>query len=482
MTPSSNSRDSTEGLRRVFVASKQGVVFQVNYLTETLEATYKTNDSSIYSIAVNEAFCVTGSEDKYLRVWPLDFSEFAMEAKHEGTVCAVDISADGLRVVCGTLYGSLGVLDKSNQRYRTLIRAHTNEILSMDFHLALKNIITVSKDATIRLWDLVNFEQVIEFSSPLEQPLCVAAHPTLPLFSCGFVTGTMRVFDIEKTCVASDFTQFDKPIRALAYSPTGELLVTCCEDGSFAIHNARRQHLPTKMVSIAFPPQSVHVAFSPVIARAKMNLNKSEIHLEEQSDELDMDMSDRNQDEHDNWSGNQENQQPQTFYESLFAVMGEYGNSVMIYSSDSAVLKHHIQVGIVVKSFQFSKNGREIIIVTKDQRIRFYSLTRFEGNYMKELQTVHRGAVTATDLSSNGGFMLSGGEDNLIKIWDYDAQTTTPSHFQAFIGHTFPVVNALFNPWDNNMVFSAGQNDGIFIWQFHGDTHTNFFPQLDEDE
>jgi len=270
----------------VYVASKTGIVFQVNYLTEALEATYKTNDSSIYSISVNESFCVTGSEDKYLRVWPLDFSEFVMEAKHEGTVCSVDISADGLRVVCGTLYGSLGVLDKSNQRYRTLIRAHTDSILSMDFHLALRNIITVSKDGTIRLWDLEKYEQVIEFNSPLELPLCVAAHPTLPLFSCGFATGTMRVFDIEKTCVASDFTQFTKPIKALAYSPTGELLVTCCEDGSFAVHNARRQHLPTKMVNLEFPPQFVHVAFSPVIARQKMSINKShmnntDIHLED---------------------------------------------------------------------------------------------------------------------------------------------------------------------------------------------------------
>jgi len=42
---------------------------------------------------------------------------------------------------------------------------------------------------------------------------------------------------------------------------------------------------------------------------------------------------------------------------------------------------------------------------------------------------VHRGSVRSTDLSNNGGFMLTGGEDNLIKIWDYEAQTTTPTHF-----------------------------------------------------
>lgn len=142
-----------ESLKRIFVASKSGVVFQINYHNEQLEATYKTNDSAIYSISVNEAFCVTGSEDQFLRVWPLDFSEFFMEAKHEGTVCCVDISMDGLRVIAGTLSGSIGVLDKANQRYRTLVRAHTSEILYMGFHVPRRNLITVSMDGTIRLWD-----------------------------------------------------------------------------------------------------------------------------------------------------------------------------------------------------------------------------------------------------------------------------------------------------------------------------------------
>jgi len=62
-----------ESLKRVYVASKHGMVFQINYHTEAVEATYRTNDSAIYTISVNEAFCVIGSEDTYLRIWPLDF-------------------------------------------------------------------------------------------------------------------------------------------------------------------------------------------------------------------------------------------------------------------------------------------------------------------------------------------------------------------------------------------------------------------------
>ena len=71
-------------------------------------------------------FCVTASEDKNLRVWPLDFAEFNLQCKHQSVVCSVDISQDGLLVVCGTLEGSIGLVDKSNHSYKTLTRAHTD--------------------------------------------------------------------------------------------------------------------------------------------------------------------------------------------------------------------------------------------------------------------------------------------------------------------------------------------------------------------
>jgi WD40 repeat protein len=103
---------------------------------------------------VNDAFCVIGSEDTYLRTWPLDFSEFFMEAQHEGTVSAVDISTDGLKVLCGTLYGSIGILDKSNKNYKTILRSHTDEILTLDYHQMKGILITASRDKTIRLWNL----------------------------------------------------------------------------------------------------------------------------------------------------------------------------------------------------------------------------------------------------------------------------------------------------------------------------------------
>lgn len=45
---------------------------------------------------------MTGSDDGYLRLWPLDFKHVLLEAQHDGPVTAVDISNDCMRVLAAT--------------------------------------------------------------------------------------------------------------------------------------------------------------------------------------------------------------------------------------------------------------------------------------------------------------------------------------------------------------------------------------------
>mmetsp|Transcript_52906 Transcript_52906/g.72458 ORF Transcript_52906/g.72458 Transcript_52906/m.72458 type:complete len:102 (+) Transcript_52906:1643-1948(+) len=101
----------------------------------------------------------------------------------------------------------------------------------------------------------------------------------------------------------------------------------------------------------------------------------------------------------------------------------------MIYDMQSIILRHQIQANHVIKSFYFANNNRDIVIITKDTKIKFYRLNCFEGEFKKEITTVHRGDVTALDISKNGDYFLSGGEDNLIKVWDYEANKTIPFYY-----------------------------------------------------
>jgi hypothetical protein len=67
--------------RRVFVASDQGSILQIHGPSKELQVIYKVHNGPITSILVNESFCVTGAEDSYVRVWPLDFSDYFLEAR-----------------------------------------------------------------------------------------------------------------------------------------------------------------------------------------------------------------------------------------------------------------------------------------------------------------------------------------------------------------------------------------------------------------
>jgi len=70
--------------------------------------------------------------------------------------------------------------------------------------------------------------------------------------------------------------------------------------------------------------------------------------------------------------------------------------------------------------------------------------------------------------------MLTGGEDNMLKVWDYEADKTLPYFYQCFIGHTGTINSLMFNKRNNQQVFSCGPKDGLYIWSFYGDTKTPF--------
>lgn len=61
-------------VRKVYVGSQQGLLFQVNYHTHELEEVFKLHEGGICSIALSTGFCVTGGEDQAIRVWPMDFT------------------------------------------------------------------------------------------------------------------------------------------------------------------------------------------------------------------------------------------------------------------------------------------------------------------------------------------------------------------------------------------------------------------------
>ena len=83
-----------------YSCTKRGTVYLIDYQKASLETVYRLLPLgsrrepvgrfggstptefgiALNALSVNEAFCVTGSHDGFLRLWPLDFSSVYLEA------------------------------------------------------------------------------------------------------------------------------------------------------------------------------------------------------------------------------------------------------------------------------------------------------------------------------------------------------------------------------------------------------------------
>ena len=94
-----------------------GMLLRIDCVREQVLCAYQLHSGSICSLAVGEGVVITGGEDSRLRVWPLHFDDFLMEAHHESPVTHVNISGEGGKFLSvGTVSGTLGVLNVFEHR------------------------------------------------------------------------------------------------------------------------------------------------------------------------------------------------------------------------------------------------------------------------------------------------------------------------------------------------------------------------------
>lgn len=406
-----------EGRRRVYVGSKEGTVLQINSESQELEYAYKLHDSGIYAISVNEGFCVTGSDDLYLRVWPLDFSEFFMEAKHEATVTSLDISLDGVQIICATGHGSIGMLDLSQQKYRTLARSHTDEILALS--VDTDRLLTVSKDKTMRIWDLKTNQQSYEFCAFDDQALCAALCPGKGFFACGFESGCLRIFDIERTAVVGEYRMFDKSLIAMKY--IGDYLVTVSIDGSVTIHNTTNYDAVKQVLSES-PIQNPTLAVD--------------------------------------------------FKSGLFATISKGNTAINVWNISPLEIQNTFTVtGPKIIDLVFL-NEKTLAVLTADSMLKVYTI---DGNLLHKRQIVNlplnNGPVKMC-ASQSGQFLTFIGQDNIIRMnsrpFNTNSAIAAPMQLKEHNYHAHPVKSAVFHPENQTLFITAGGPEGIFIWRFQG--------------
>uniref|UniRef100_A0A4W3JBA1 WD repeat domain 90 n=1 Tax=Callorhinchus milii TaxID=7868 RepID=A0A4W3JBA1_CALMI len=432
-----NLADKDPEDRTLFACSKSGHILEIDYknvviknarrlFTSQTKHSHRREKSTfnsgpaiaINSISVSAAFCATGSDDGYLRLWPLDFSTVFLEAEHESPVSVVNIDPNGLKVLAATCTGNLGYLDISSRGYTTLMRSHTDRILASSMDGIRRHLVTVSEDGTIRVWELDSMQQFYDFVSPGEIPCAVNYHPIQQIFACGFNSGVVRIFNVENSSLLSEQRQHRGQVIGLLFSPNGEYLYSAGSLGSLALYDATEED------------HHVIRLLGNVVARG----------CDRAPDALTVSSDGR-----------------------YLAMVGPTEHIVTVM--DACSLDEVMRVDVSILDLETSTLDtalkvcyapatiNQLLVTTSSNKILW--LNPRTGRLIRQVQI-----ASAIAVSEDVQYLLTAGE-KVIKVWDYHMKQDT--NFQVFIGHSEAIQQVAFTP-DQLSVISVG--DGIFIWDF----------------
>ncbi|KAM8961104.1 WD repeat-containing protein 90 [Pelodytes ibericus] len=428
--------------RALYVCSRSGHILEIDYKNVSLRNVRRLQPSqpqhgerrekqtfnsgpgiAVNSLSISVAFCATGSEDGYLRLWPLDFSAVFLEAEHEGPVSCVSVSPDGLQLLSCTSSGELGVLDVPSRAYLTLMRSHTDSLLAFSHHLSHPQLATVSCDNTIRIWDTLTLQQLYDFTANEETPCAVTFHPTRQALACGFSSGVVRFFDVVATALLAEHKQHRGTITGLLFSPDGALMYSACSLGSLA------------MYSIGDKEQHVLRVLGNVVCKD----------AERGPQALSLSLDGR---------------------QLAFVGPSEFTVTIMDARSLDELLR--VDVSILdldstnldcAQSLAFTpRHPSQLLVSTSGNKVLW--LDPKTGRLIREASQMHKQFCSSLTVSKDCRYLLTAG-DRIIKVWDHQPEGNARP--QVFIGHSQAVQQVAFSP-DQQYVISTG--DAIFIWDF----------------
>ncbi|XP_056153043.1 WD repeat-containing protein 90 [Lampris incognitus] len=428
--------------RTLFVSSRSGHVLEIDYSRVVLKNVRRLQPAqqsngrrrkkltfnagiAINSICVSSAFCATGSEDGFLRLWPLDFSSVFLEAEHEGPVSLVSISDDGLQVLAATTTGNLGYLDISSRGYNTLMRSHTDTVLGFSIDGVRRHLTTASHDGTVRVWHMDSLQQLYDFVSE-DRPCAVAFHPSLQVFCCGFRTGAVRVFDVATANQLAEHKQHRGEVVGLAFSPDGDSMFSAGSMGSLVLYDSSEEDYHVVRI------------LGNVVARGT---ERAPCTLTVSSDGRSL------------------------------AFIGPTEFIVTIADAHSLDELLRVDVGILdIESTSLDSalkvcfsptSSAHLLVATSSNKILWVSTKT--GRLLRQVSKVHKQQFSSLAVSADGQFLLTAGHGDM-KVWDYNMRLDVNS--QMFRGHSQPIRQASFTP-DQLGVVSVG--DAIFFWDFLAD-------------
>merc|ERR1712151_1024950 len=109
------------------------------------------------------------------------------------------------------------------------------------------------------------------------------------------------------------------------------------------------------------------------------------------------------------------------------------------------------------KGLVYHPDESQLLTCGSDRKVAYWDT--FDGQAIRVLEGSDEGELTTLSISKSGSHYVSGGEERLVKLWDYDEGVCKA----IGVGHSGNISCAAIAP-DQSFIVSCGGEGAIMIW------------------
>lgn len=140
------------------------------------------------------------------------------------------------------------------------------------------------------------------------------------------------------------------------------------------------------------------------------------------------------------------------------AVSASFDGSCIIWD-----LRTHTRIMCLFESTMFKQlvyhpDESQLLTCGSDRKVTYWDC--FDGQAIRMLDGSDSGELNALAITEQGEHFVSGGEDKIVKLWDYDEGLC----YYRGVGHSGGITKVAIAP-NQRFFVTTGTEGGIFIWK-----------------
>lgn len=403
--------------------------------------------------------------DNTVRLWnPRRTEPIATMEGHDSSVAFVRFSKDGKNVISCSYDNTIKIWDAES----------ATEITSLTGHKARVNgfsqnseglIASISDDTTIRIWDPLAATEVTTLVGHAGAIQSAAFHPQTKTIVTGSSDKTMKYWDVgihkddegswgasswnaeQDTIEHKPLTGHAAPINHLALSPSGAYLLSVGDDKKCFLWDTETNHV-TRTFRLSGNPTFKCCAFSPQEQTFVTASDDGNIHL------------------WDVRTARAVKHVAQHSGPATSCSLNKAGGTVISGGWDNTVFVSDLRIDSArpmtghtdwVLATAHAPSGDLCASAGWDQTVRVWSASSFSR---KHVLTGHMDTVTALAISPDSRYVASSSYDSTIKLWNLTGGLIEAT----FPGHAGHVNKVAFSPTTPTVLFSAGSDGVVKLW------------------